>query len=63
MRAMSQVKNLEDSLPKCDRRVRYLALEDHVPSEVDRCRRRGGCHILMTEVIVDEAEREGRPCE
>jgi hypothetical protein len=67
MRVSTRVKKLEDAVPKCDGRLR-LAPEGHVPSEADRCRRCGGCHILVIEEVIVtaadlEAEREGRPCE
>ena len=68
MRATSRVKKLEDAVPRCDGRLRRLAPEGHVPSEADRCRRCGGCHILVIEEVIVtaadlDAEREGRPCE
>jgi hypothetical protein len=61
------VRRLEAAVPRCNPHVRYLAPEGHVPSDADRCRRCGGCHILVIEeVIVDaadlEAERETRSC-
>ena len=68
MRATSRVKKLEDAVPTCDGRVLRLAPEGHVPSEADRCRRCGGCHILVIEEVIVtaadlDAEREMRSCE
>ena len=68
MRATRRIKKLEDAVPKCDDRVLRLAPEGHVPSEADRCRWCGGCHILVIEEVVVtaadlDAEREGRSCE
>lgn len=56
MRLTARVKKLETVVPRCDPNVRYLASEDHVPSEADRCRRCGGCHILVIEERVVTAE-------
>ncbi|MCI0702332.1 MAG: hypothetical protein L0241_14715 [Planctomycetia bacterium] len=55
MKLSARVRKLEASVPKCDPQVRYLAGPDHVPSEADRCKRCGGCHILVIEEEIVEA--------
>ncbi len=55
MRISARLKKLENALPRCDSGVLWLAPEDHVPSERDRCRRCGGCHILFIEEEIVEA--------
>lgn len=59
MRLTNRVKRLEAAAPKCDERARYLAGPDHVPSEADRCRRCGGCHILVIEEEIVEVGPDG----
>ena len=59
MRLNNRVRKLEAAVPKCDPRVRYLAPEDHVPSDADRCRRCGGCHVLVIEEEIVEAGPDG----
>lgn len=49
MRLRSRLERLVADRPRCDRRVRRLASEGHVPSDADRCPRCGGCHVLVIE--------------
>ncbi len=50
-------------MPRCDPTVRYLAAEDHVPSEADRCKRCGGCHILVIEEVIVDSHEEAAEVE
>jgi hypothetical protein len=61
VRLTNRVRKLEAAVPKCDGRVRYLAGPDHVPSEADRCRICGGCHVLVIEEEIVEAGPDGHP--
>jgi hypothetical protein len=60
VRLFNRVKKLEAAEPRCDPRVRYLAPEGHVPSDADRCRRCGGCHVLVIEEEIVESREEAR---
>jgi hypothetical protein len=51
---------LEAAVPKCEPGIRYLASEDHVPSEADLCKRCGGCHILVIEEVIVETHEEAQ---
>jgi hypothetical protein len=53
---------LEASVPKCEAGVMYLAGPDHVPSEANRCKRCGGCHILVIEEVIVESHEEAQRC-
>jgi hypothetical protein len=57
VRLIRRVKRLEDAVPRCDPRVRYLVSENHVPSAADRCRRCGGSHVLVIEEEIVESPR------
>ncbi len=60
MRLRSRLERLESTRPRCDSRVRRLAPEGHVASAADRCRRCGGCHVLVIEeeVVATPIESE-----
>jgi hypothetical protein len=58
MRLSSRLRKLEASVPKCDPTTFRLAELDHVPSEADRCKRCGGCHILFIEEVIVETPEE-----
>ncbi|AWM36968.1 hypothetical protein GobsT_51520 [Gemmata obscuriglobus] len=51
MSLRTRFQRLKATRPRCDGRTLRLAPEGHVPSDADRCRRCGGCHVL---VIVEE---------
>jgi hypothetical protein len=54
----SRVRKLEDARPRCDGRVRRLVGPDFVPTEADRCRICGGCHVLVIEEVIVETPEE-----
>jgi hypothetical protein len=65
MRLRSRLTRLEAAAPRCDGRVRKVAFAGYVPTEADRCRLCGGCHVLViTKRVVTSRDqvtpREGR---
>ncbi len=60
MRLSSRLRKLEAARPKCDGRVRRLVDPDFVPTEADRCRLCGGCHVLVVEEVIVETHEEAQ---
>ena len=59
MRLSGRLRKLEGEVRRCDGRITRLAPEGYVPTEADRCRRCGGCHVLVIQQVIVEADPAG----
>ncbi len=51
MRLRGRIRKVEAATPRCDGRVRRVVVGDYQPSEADRCRLCGGCHVLVIKRV------------
>jgi hypothetical protein len=58
VRLSSRLRKLEAARPRCDGKIRRLEGPDYVPTEADRCRLCGGCHVLVIEHVIVETHEE-----
>jgi hypothetical protein len=63
MRLRARLTKLEAATPKCDGRIRKVAFAGYVPTEADRCRLCGGCHVLVITKKVVRSRAETTPRE
>ena len=52
MRLANRLRKLEAAFPPCDGRVSRVVVGAYVPTDADRCRRCGGCHLLVIRKVI-----------
>ena len=58
MRLTNRLKKLESSCPPCDGRVTRVVVGEYAPTDADRCRRCGGCHLLVINKVIVTATQD-----
>ena len=58
MRLANRVRTLRAAFPTCAGRVSRLVVGEYVPTAADRCRRCGGCHVLVIKKVIVHAPRD-----
>ena len=52
MKLVHRLRKLESALPPCAGRVSRVVIGEYVTTGTDRCRRCGGCHVLVIKKVI-----------